>query len=206
MPIEKQKAIAEITEGNRRWADTRRASDPDFFSRLSKGQQPPFLYIGCADSRVPPDGITGSDPGRLFVTRNIANMVRPDDIALGSVVQYAVEVLKVEHVIVCGHTGCGGVQAALADQALDGALGAWLAPLRGLVDQSRAELAGLDERGRWNRMVEINVAAQVRALAGFPVIRAAWDAGRELSIQGWVFDVEAGRLNHLNVVDAAAAE
>ena len=94
----------------------------------------------------------------------------------------------------------------VADQALDGALGAWLAPLRGLVDQSRAELAGLDERGRWNRMVEINVAAQVRALAGFPVIRAAWDAGRELSIQGWVFDVEAGRLNHLNVVDAAAAE
>jgi carbonic anhydrase len=206
MPIGKQKAIAELTEGNRRWAESQRASDPDFFSRLSKGQQPPFLYIGCADSRVPPDGITGSVPGRLFVTRNIANMVRSDDIALASVVQYAVDVLRVEHVIICGHTACGGVQAALSEQTFDGPLGAWLAPLRSLVDQSRADLAGLDEAGRWQRMVELNVQAQVRSLADFPIVRAAWDAGRDLSIQGWVFDVEAGRLNHLNAIDAAAAE
>lgn len=206
MPIEKQRAIAELTERNRRWADTRRASDPDFFTRLSKGQQPPFLYIGCADSRVPPDGITGSDPGSLFVTRNIANMVRPDDIALGSVVQYAVDVLKVEHVIVCGHTACGGVQAALGEQTLDGPLESWLKPLRSLVEQCRGELAGLDEGARWRRMVELNVEAQVRTLATFPVIRDAWDAGRDLSIQGWVFDVEAGALTNLNALTADAAE
>lgn len=197
MPIQKWKAIQELLEGNRHWAETRKTHDPGFFERLAAGQAPQFLYIGCADSRVPPDGITGSDPGRLFVARNIANQVRPDDDGLASVVEYAIDVLGVEHVIVCGHTGCGGVKAALSEGPLRGALSSWLAPLRALVRASEAELRPLDDKQRWNRMVERNVETQVHALTRFEPIAEAWRAGREVVLHGWVFDVEAGRVKDL---------
>lgn len=195
--------IEALLDRNRRWADRTQARHPGFFQDLAKGQEPDFLYIGCADSRVPSDRFTAVDPGNLFVARNIANQVRPDDVALTSVVEYAVGVLKVEHVIVCGHTGCGGVVAALAGKPLGGALDIWLEPLGKLVDQAREELAGLEGEARVNRMVELNVRAQVESLSRFDAVRAAWDAGRRLTLHGWVYGLDAGRVvEQLSIANA----
>lgn len=204
--IPNRSSVEELLEGNREWADRVNREDPEFFDRLAKGQAPPFLYIGCADSRVPPDHFTNCRPGSLFVTRNVANQIRLDDLAMKSVVSYAVSVLKVKHVIVCGHTGCGGVIAAMGDKQPEGHLGRWIAPLAGLVKDSEPALDGLEGAERVNKMVELNVEIQARKLTEFTPLREAWSKGHAVDIHGWVFDLTNGRVRQvarLTAEDAA---
>jgi len=191
--------LPQLFENNRTWAAGQTLRDPRFFERLCAIQKPEHLWIGCADSRVPANEIVGLAPGELFVHRNIANLVRPDDANCMSVLQYAVDVLGVGHVIVCGHYHCGGVQAACGApvaQPLEG----WIAPLRGL-RQARLEELGAcpdpEEQGR--RLCEWNVAAQVRTLGGLPTVRAAWARGQRLALHGWIYDLRDGLLRDLAV-------
>lgn len=195
-----RRTIESLLTGNREWAAEVAQSEPNFFTQLAKGQEPPFLYIGCADSRVPPDHFTACKPGSLFVTRNVANQIRLEDLAMKSVVSYAVGVLGVEHVIVCGHTGCGGVLAAMNSQQPDGHLGRWIAPLKTLVDASAKKLDGLEGVARVNRMVELNVEAQAKKLAEFTPLQEAWAAGKNVDIRGWVFDLTNGRVREVSRV------
>lgn len=206
------KTIRELLDRNRQWAESRSEEDPTYFTQHAEGQAPPFLFIGCSDSRVPPTEITGTEKGDLFVARNIANLVKPDDVGMRSVLEYAVHVLKCEHVIVCGHTACGGVTASLAEDPLPGFLGAWLSSLRTLGERHRDELEKLQGMPRVNRMVEINAESQVRGLAQLDVMKRAWDSGRALQIHAWVYDLEGGRVRDLltltaeNQKEADAAE
>lgn len=202
MPHRTASTIRELLDRNRQWAESRAEEDPTFFARHAAGQAPPFLYIGCSDSRVPPTDIVAAGPGDLFVTRNIANLVKPDDIGLRSVLEYGVHVLKVEHVIVCGHTECGGVMASLAEDPLPGFLGAWLHSLRQLAERSREELSTLEGKARVDRMVELNVESQVRTLAQLDVMKRAWDSGRQLQIHGWVYGLDGGRVRDLLTLTA----
>ena len=191
---------------NRAWAAARERSDPGFFQRLCAIQKPDYLWIGCADSRVPANQIVGLDPGELFVHRNVANLVPPGDVNAFSVIQYAIETLRVEHIIVTGHYGCGGVLAAFAE---DGAppLGDWIAQVRRVREAHAAELAALpDQNARWRRLCELNVIAQVRALRTAPLLQAAWARGQPLAVHGWVYDLHDGLLRDLNVsADSAGA-
>lgn len=194
MPL--RSSIHELLEGNRRWVERCSSEDIRFFARQAEGQSPPFLFIGCADSRVPPTNITNTGPGDLFVTRNIANLVTHDDMAVQSSLEYALTVLKVEHVIVCGHTACGGVTAALRGAPTNGALGAWLAPLRALADQARDELEKFPPEARVDRLVELNVKAQVMGLEKHPLVQEA-RTEREVQIHGSVYDLHQGRVRTL---------
>lgn len=193
MPL--RSSIHDLLEGNRRWVESA-AQDTGFFTRHAQGQSPPFLFIGCADSRVPPTNITNTGPGDLFVTRNIANLVTEDDVAVQSAIEYAIGVLKVEHVIVCGHTGCGGVSAALTGEPTTGALGTWLAPLRALAERWHDELEAVAPEARVDRLVELNVKAQVLGLERHPLVRQA-RAEREIQIHGSVYDLCRGRVRTL---------
>ena len=188
-----------LLANNRAWAAARQQSDPDFFRRLCAIQKPAYLWIGCADSRVPANQIVGLDPGELFVHRNVANIVPPGDVNALSVIQYAIETLNVEHIIVTGHYGCGGVLAAFAD---DGAppLDDWIAHVRRVRDAHTAELGVLpDQEARWRRLCELNVVAQVRALCATPQVRAAWARDQRLAVHGWIYDLHDGLLRDLNV-------
>jgi len=196
MPHRAPTSLTDLLEGNRQWRSLQAAEDAEFFVRHAQGQRPPFLYIGCADSRVPPTTITNTGPGDLFVTRNIANLVRADDVAIQSTLEYAIDVLEVEHVLVCGHTECGGVMAALAPQPPAGALGAWIAPLRALALDRRHELDGLEHRARIDRLVRLNVEAQVSALERHPLVQRARER-RNLQIHGSVYDLSAGQVQPL---------
>jgi carbonic anhydrase len=182
---------------NRAWAAERLTIHPDYFTRTVATQTPQFLWIGCSDSRVPVEELTNSEPGDLFVHRNIANLVVENDTNLLSVLQYAVDVLKVMDVIVCGHYNCGGVKAAKGPQ-LDGPIGGWLKNLRDLYAAHRDEIEALpDEQARWDRFVDINVADQVRNLANTNTIRSAWAKENRPTIHGWVYDLRTGHLNEL---------
>jgi carbonic anhydrase len=186
-------------ENNRAWAARSRQEDPAFFERLSRGQAPDYLWIGCADSRVPPSRVVGVAPGEVFVHRNIANLVHESDLNALSVIQFAVDVLHVEHVIVCGHYGCGGVQAALGPR-VPPPLERWIMPIRGVARVHRDELDRLaDPEARWRRLCELSVEAQVRALQGLETVRAAWDRGQRLVLHGWIFDLAEGLLHDLDV-------
>ena len=191
--------LPQLFEHNRAWARRQTGRDPLFFQRLCAIQRPDHLWIGCADSRVPANEIVDLAPGELFVHRNIANLVPPEDPNCLSVLQYAVEVLKVGHVIVCGHYQCGGVQAALgppAAQPLEG----WIAPIRRLAEEHRLELEGLpDPEARWRRLCEWNVRAQVRTLATLPTVTDAWARGQALTLHGWIYDLRDGLLRDLEV-------
>ena len=165
--------------------------DPNYFTRLSEGQHPAFLWIGCSDSRVPPDRITGTEPGDMFVHRNIANLVVQTDMNLLSVLQYAVDVLAVEHVIVCGHYGCGGVKASL-EGARHGLIDNWLRALKDTQAYFWSELTALDENARFDRMVELNVVEQVYNLGKTSIVQNAWKRGARPYIHGWVFDLNSG--------------
>ena len=191
--------LPQLFEHNRAWASRQTGRDPLFFQRLCAIQRPDHLWIGCADSRVPANEIVDLAPGELFVHRNIANLVPPDDPNCLSVLQYAVDVLEVGHVIVCGHYRCGGVQAAFGPpgaQPLEG----WIAPIRRLCHARREELAGLpDPEARWRRLCEWNVAAQVRTLRALPTVTAAWARGRKLALHGWIYDLRDGLLKDLQV-------
>jgi carbonic anhydrase len=191
--------LDDLLANNHRWAEQQTQRDPQFFDRLCEIQKPDYLWIGCADSRVPANEIVGLAPGELFVHRNVANVVAPGDPNCVAVVQYAVEVLSVGHIIVCGHYGCGGVEAALGGP-LHGAIDRWIQHIREVRFANSMELDRLsDHTAQWRRLCELNVAAQVRSVSCIPSVREAWHRGRELAIHGWIYDLRDGLLRDLNV-------
>ncbi|MFI5235097.1 MAG: carbonic anhydrase [Gemmatimonadales bacterium] len=191
-------SLAKLFANNRAWAAGQTARDPQYFERLREIQRPPYLWIGCADSRVPANEIVGLAPGEVFVHRNVANIVRSDDPNALSVIQYAVDVLAIRHIIVTGHHGCGGIAAALGPPTPE-PLETWLTPIRALREAHAAELARLAPAERGDHLCELNVAAQVRAVAATETVRRAWAAGRPLAIHGWFYDLKDGLLHDLNV-------
>ena len=199
--------LADLFVHNQRWAADRQRDDPDYFKRLAALQAPEYLWIGCSDSRVPANVITGLQPGEVFVHRNVANLVHRADINLLSVVEFAVEVLKVKHIIVCGHHGCGGVRAAM-DGHRHGIVDHWLQPIRDVADGARGELDKLsDETARLDRLCEMSTRAQVDSLARTPIVQSAWQRGLELSIHAWIYSLDDGLLRDLGRdVDHTALE
>jgi carbonic anhydrase len=183
---------------NRAWVKDKTAAKPDFFKDLAKEQRPQFLWIGCSDSRVPAEEITGTEPGELFVHRNIANLVIHTDFNLLSVLHFAVEVLKVHHIIVCGHYGCGGVRMAMTPQRV-GVLNNWLRHIKDIYYANKDNLEGItDESERTNTLVEINVRAQVYNLAKTNIVQEAWHRYRRPLIHGWVYGLEDGLLKEVS--------
>jgi carbonic anhydrase len=197
--------LPQLFAANRAWIERRTAADPDFFRRQATAQAPDYLWLGCSDSRVPANEIVGLDPGEMFVHRNVANVLREDDDNAMSVLAYAIDVLRVPHVIVCGHSGCGGVEAALGP-VLPAPLEGWIAPVRSAAARHEDELAALDPAARWRRLCEINVRAQVAALAVTRTVRAAWQRGQPLDLHGWLYELETGRLVDLDVSTAGPGE
>lgn len=188
----------ELFEHNQEWARHLHNTDPDYFDRLAKAQHPNYLWIGCADSRVPPNLIVGLDPGEIFVHRNIANVVSQGDGNVLSVLQYAVDELKVEHIIVCGHYGCGGVKASVGPPQL-GPLGLWLDHVAAVRRRHAAELEQFEGETRLRRLCELNAADQVKSLAETEIVNRAWDRGQPLYVHGWIYDLETGLMNDLGV-------
>jgi len=174
------------------------ARDPGFFQRLSGQQKPQYLWIGCADSRVPANEIVGLLPGELFVHRNVSNVVTADDLNCLSVIQYAVDVLQVEHIIVCGHFGCGGVEAVVEDRKL-GLSDKWLKHVRDVHDKHRESLAALEKPARFDRLCELNVIEQVLNVAQTSIVRDAWSRKQTLNIHGWIYAINDGLLRDLGV-------
>jgi carbonic anhydrase len=194
--------LKELFENNRRWAAGIAADDPDFFSRLACQQSPGYLWIGCADSRVPANQIVGLLPGELFVHRNVANVVVHTDLNCLSVLQYAVDVLGVRDVIVCGHYGCGGVRAAL-DPARHGLIDNWLRHVGDVARASAPALAALEGEARVDALCERNVVAQVLNVSETTVVQDAWRRGQHLAVHGWIYRLEDGLLRDLDVSIAA---
>jgi carbonic anhydrase len=189
--------VAALLAKNRAWATGKTAADPGFFKRLVAQQTPAYLWIGCSDSRVPANEIVGLDPGELFVHRNVANLAPPQDANYLSVLQYAIQVLKVRHILVVGHYGCGGVRAALARQRL-GLIDHWLSPIRELAHTHAAQLDALpDEQTRLDRLCELNVLRQVENVAANPFVTDAWEQGAALTVHGWCYSIENGLVNDL---------
>ena len=192
-------SIAHLFERNRDWADARLREDPRFFERLVGQQSPDYLWIGCADSRVPANEIVGLDPGELFVHRNVANVVVHTDLNCLSVLQYAVDVLDVEHVIVCGHYGCGGVNSALRNDRL-GLIDNWLRHVQDVMRKHRAQLDALpDDRARQRRLCELNVIEQVLNVGETTIVQSAWDRGKPLEVHGVIYDLSDGLLRDMRV-------
>lgn len=188
-----------LIDNNRRWSLARQEADPGFFQRLTRQQAPEYLWIGCADSRVPANEIVALDPGELFVHRNVANVVVHTDLNCLSVLQYAVEVLKVKHVIVVGHYGCGGVQAALTNQKL-GLINNWLRHVQDVSNKYATTLATVAEgAARVDRLCELNVIEQVVNVAQTTVMETAWARGQEVTIHGWIYSLHNGLVNDLRV-------
>jgi len=190
--------LDQLKQNNRAWAERKLAVDPGFFKRLEAQQRPEYLWIGCSDSRVPANEIVGLDPGELFVHRNVANLAPPQDANYLSVLQFAVDVLKVKHVLVVGHYGCGGVAAAV-DGKRRGLVDHWLHPIREVAHEHRDELA---DRERLNRLCELNVLRQVRNVASDVFVHEAWARGQPLSVHGWVYSLSNGLVTDLNVTVA----
>jgi len=189
----------ELLNGNKVWVKNTRKTTPDFFNRMSEGQHPHFLWIGCADSRVPAEEITNSLPGSIFVQRNIANMVIHTDYNLLGVVNYAVKELHVKHIIICGHYGCGGIQAAMSNTSY-GLLDNWLAHIKDVFYKHKDSLLKIDDlKKREEKMVELNVREQVNNVARLPFIQEEWKDREFPYIHGWVFNVENGILENLNI-------
>jgi carbonic anhydrase len=190
--------IGELLENNRSWAADWKRHDPKFFERLAAGQHPKYLWIGCADSRMPATDILGLAPGEVFVHRNIANLVAHTDLNLLSVLQFAVESLGVEHVIVCGHYGCGGVKAAMHRQSL-GLIDNWLLSIKDLYAQHAEELEHIDdEERRLDRLCELNVRRQVANVSKTNILQDAWKRGQELAVHGWIYNMHDGLLRDLD--------
>lgn len=188
-----------LLEGNKQWVKEKLDEDPDFFDRLSKGQNPQVLWIGCSDSRVPANEITRTKPGDIFVHRNIANMVVHSDMNMLSVLDYAVNILKVKHVIVCGHYGCGGVLAAM-ENGQHGLVDNWLRHIKDVYRLHSEELDSIpDKVERNNRFVELNVAEQVFDLTKTSIIQNAWKNRNEPKVHGWVYDLKTGLIKDLGV-------
>jgi carbonic anhydrase len=182
---------------NKAWVEDKLSASPEFFTNLAKDQKPEFLWIGCADSRVPAEEVTGTQPGELFVHRNVANLVVHTDFNMLSVLQYAVEVLQVKHVIVCGHYGCGGVQNAMTNRHL-GLINKWLRHIKDVYRMHERELDTIvDPTKRFDRMVELNVLEQVTNLAQTSIIQRSWATRQAPIIHGWVYDLRTGQLKEL---------
>lgn len=196
----------DLFEKNQKWAENIKNTDPEFFTRLSKQQTPEYLWIGCADSRVPATQIVDLPPGEIFVHRNIANLVIQTDLNLLSVLQYAVEVLKVKHVVVCGHYGCGGVKAAMTNDEY-GLIDNWLRNIKEVYIQNEEELNGLkEENQKVNRLCELNVIQQVENVSKTSIIQKAWKNGQDIAVHGWIYGLEDGILHDLKVTRTGLAE
>ena len=191
--------LEHLKANNRAWAAAKVSADPNFFKRLLGQQAPEYLWIGCADSRVPANDIVGLDPGELFVHRNVANLAPPQDANYLSVLQFAVDVLKVKHVMVVGHYGCGGIRAAIDGQRR-GLVDHWLHPIREVYHNHRHELQTIaDDDKMHNRLCELNVIRQVKTVAADVFIQEAWARGQSVSVHGWVYSLATGLVNDLNV-------
>jgi carbonic anhydrase len=191
--------LEHLKANNRAWADRMVAADAAFFRRLEHLQTPEYLWIGCSDSRVPANEIVGLRPGELFVHRNVANLAPPQDANYLSVLQFAVEVLQVRHILVVGHYGCGGIAAAV-DGKRRGLVDHWLHPVREVFNEHRPALAAIpDERARLDRLCELNVARQVRNVASDVFVHEAWAGGRPLAVHGWVYSLSSGLVTDLDV-------
>lgn len=188
-----------LLDNNKKWVENQLALDPEFFKDLAKGQNPQLLWIGCSDSRVPANEIVGGKPGDVFVHRNIANMVVHSDMNMLSVLDYAVNVLKVKHVIVCGHYGCGGVKAAMENNSI-GIIDNWIRHIKDVYRLHRTQLDAVEnEKERFNKFVEINVREQVLDLAKTSIVQSAWQKGQNLTLHGWVYGLNDGYVTDLNV-------
>lgn len=190
--------LRHLFDNNRAWAEGMRERDPTFFEKLSTQQAPPYLWIGCADSRVPANEIIGLAPGEVFVHRNVANVVSHTDFNCLSVIQYAVEVLEVRHVIVCGHYGCGGVAAALADAPL-GLIDNWLRHIKDVAEGNNWIDTAPTGPARAEELCELNVAAQVRNVCHTTIVQDRWRSGKPLSVHGWIYSLKDGLLKDLEL-------
>lgn len=189
--------INDLLSRNKTWSEQRRTENADYFEKLSQIQQSEYLWIGCSDSRVPANVITGLEPGEVFVHRNVANLIHPTDLNMLSVVAFAVNQLNVKHIIVCGHYGCGGVRAAVSGRRF-GLIDHWLEPIREVADQQfECQDCGSWTEDQLDRLCEASIISQVRRLARTPTVRAAWAAGKEMAIHGWAYGLKDGLLSDL---------
>jgi carbonic anhydrase len=194
------KTFEKLLLQNKAWAAENTANDPTYFKRSAHIQTPEFLWIGCSDSRVPANDVTGTEPGEIFVHRNIANLVVHTDLNLLSVLQYAVEVLKVQHIIVCGHYGCGGIKAAMTNKEL-GLINKWLRNIKDIYRFHREELDAIEDyEKRADRLVELNVVDQVMNLAKTSIVQHAWKKENRPTLHGWVYDMHSGLLNSVSML------
>jgi carbonic anhydrase len=189
--------IEKLFAQNKAWSEERKAEKTDYFERLSNLQQPEYLWIGCSDSRVPANVITGLEPGEVFVHRNVANLIHPTDLNMLSVVEFAVRQLQVKHIIICGHYGCGGIRGAVSGESF-GLIDHWLQPIRDVAD---ARLV-CHECGNWSdrdldRLCETSVVDQVKRLSRTPIMQGAWASGADVSIHGWIYGLKDGLLSNL---------
>jgi carbonic anhydrase len=197
--------LKHLFENNRSWAERMLAQEPAFFDKLAHLQNPEYLWIGCSDSRVPANQITGLQPGEVFVHRNVANVVVHTDLNCLSVMQFAVDVLKVKHIIVCGHYGCGGVRAALTGERL-GLIDNWLRHIQDVRDKHAGLLAQLNDEAAVNRLCELNVIEQVVNVARTTILRDAWQRGQSVTVHGWIYGLSNGQLRDLGIsIDALDA-
>jgi carbonic anhydrase len=191
--------VEQLLENNRAWATRIQASDPSFFPTLSEQQSPEYLWIGCSDSRVPANQIVGLLPGRLFVHRNVANLVVHTDLNCLSVMQFAVDALGVRHIIVCGHYGCGGISAALGNQTL-GLIDNWLRHVQDVMQKHQQQLAEVDDPAqRLNRLCELNVIEQVTNVCQTTIVQQAWERGQSLAVHGWIYGLQNGLIRDLHI-------
>jgi len=190
--------IENIFKNNKNWAKEQLAADPNFFNSLSKQQHPNYLWIGCSDSRVPTNQIMNLPAGDVFVHRNIANIVAHTDFNCLSAIEYAVDVLKVEHIIVCGHYGCGGVKAAM-DGGTQGYVGNWLSNIKDIIKLNEDKLEGLNEQERYNKVCELNVLEQVKNVSETTIVQNAWKNNANLTIHGWIYCIGDGILHDLRI-------
>ncbi len=189
--------LKNLLEQNVKWATDKVRNDPDYFSRLTDLQNPEYFWIGCSDSRVPANVITGLAPGEVFVHRNVSNLAHPADLNYLSVLQFAVEVLKVRHIIVCGHYGCGGIKAA-TDGKRHGLIDHWLQPIRDTAEQRHADLHGLTGARKLDRLCELSVESQVMSVCRTPIVQDAWKNGQSLHVHGWVYALRDGLIRNMH--------
>ena len=203
---EKMQSLSHLIKNNRAWAKNITAQDRHFFQKLSEQQSPEYLWIGCSDSRVPANQIVGLSPGDLFVHRNVANVVAHTDLNCLSVIQFAVDILKVKHIIVCGHYGCGGVNAALNNDRL-GLIDNWLRHVQDVSKKHEAMLASIpDKQARLDRHCELNVIEQVSNVCQTTVVQGAWERGQEVTVHGWIYGLSDGLLRDLNIQTSNQSE
>ena len=195
--------LKHLLDGNLEWATSIKENDPDFFKRLSKQKAPKYLWIGCSDSRVAANQIINLQPGEVFVHRNIANVVVHTDLNCLSVIQYAVEVLKVKHIILCGHYDCGGIKAALENNE-HGIIDNWLGHIKDVIRFNTEKFEGLEHEKKLDLLCEMNVKEQVTNICNTTIVQKAWKQGKELTVHGWIYSIKNGVLKHLDTCDKAA--